>query len=69
MPPVVSALLTLITYAPSAIKEVNALYTAVRGNMSSTDQVTIDTALAKAQQEDADATAKASAALDAAAQR
>lgn len=69
MNPIVSAIITLITVAPGAIREINDLYTAVRGNLSSTDQVTIDTALKAAQEADAKATAEAVAALDAAAKR
>ncbi len=69
MNPLVGALLTAIQYAPAAIKEINALYTAVRADLSSTDQVTIDTALKAAQDADAAATSSAVSALDKAAQR
>jgi len=69
MNPIVTGLLTLIQYAPAAIKEINDLYTAVRADLSSTDQVTIDTALKAAQDADAAATSSAVSALDKAAQR
>jgi len=67
MPVLVTSLLSLIQYAPAAITEIKAVYDAIKGDMSATDQQTIDSALAAAQQSDAAATQRADAALDAAA--
>ena len=69
MPVIVTSILGLLQYAPQAISEITAVYNAVKSDMSATDQQTIDAALAKAIQADADATAQADAALDAAANR
>lgn len=69
MPVVVTALLSLIQYAPQAITEVTALYNAIKSDISATDQATIDAALLASQQSDAVATAAADAALDDAAGR
>lgn len=69
MHPLVQALLTAIQYAPQAINEITALYSAVRGDFNETDQAKIDQALAAAQTADAQATATAGAALDEAAKR
>lgn len=66
-PIVLQAILALIQNAPAAINEISNLYAAVKGNMSASDQATIDAALAAAQRNDANATAQADAALDAAA--
>ncbi len=66
MPAIVSALLTMIQYAPGAISEITALYNVVKADISSDDQVSIDNALTAAQASDAAATAQADAALDAA---
>jgi hypothetical protein len=68
MPPV-SMLLGLLAYAPTAITEITALYNAIKGTFSPSDQATVDKALADAIAADAAATAKANAALDAAAKR
>lgn len=69
MPPIVTAILAMIAQAPTAIVEITALYNAVKGALSATDQEAIDEALAAAQASDAAATAKADAALDAASKR
>lgn len=67
MPPIVlQAILALIENAPAAIAETKALYVAIKGDLSATDQAAIDTALASAQEADFAATAKADAALEAA---
>lgn len=67
MPVIVTSLLSLIQYAPQAISEITALYTAIKGDLSATDQATIDAALANAIAQDAQATAAADQALDQAA--
>ena len=67
MPVIVTSILSLIQYAPAAISEITTLYEAIKGDISATDQATIDAALAAAQQNDAEATLKADAALDQAA--
>lgn len=59
-------ILELLAQAPSAITEITALYNAVKGTISATDQATIDKALADAQAADAAATAQADSDLDAA---
>lgn len=56
-------ILSLIQAAPGAISEITALYSAVKGVISTKDQATIDSALAVAQSGDAQATATADAAL------
>lgn len=61
-------ILSLIQAAPGAISEITALYSAVKGVISTKDQATIDSALATAQFSDATATATADIALAAAAQ-
>lgn len=61
-------ILSLIQAAPGAISEITALYSAVKGVISTKDQATIDSALAAAQSSDATATAAADIALTAAAQ-
>lgn len=61
--PLASLIMALIQAAPQAITEVTALYSAVKSDISATDQVQIDAALAAAIQSDADATAAADAAL------
>lgn len=66
---IAEAILALIQFAPAAISEVTAVYNAVRDDLSTTDQATIDAALAHAMDADAIATAKADAALDAASKR
>ncbi len=68
MPPV-ALILGLLTYAPQAITEINALYQAIKDTFSPADQATIDQALADAIAADAAATAKADIALDEAAKR
>lgn len=68
MPPV-SMLLGLLAYAPQAISEITALYNAIKNTFSDQDQQTIDQALAAAIQADAEATAKAAAALSEAEKR
>ena len=64
MPAIALSLLSLIQYAPGAIAEITALYNAVKGDLSATDQATIDAALTAAQTADAQATAAADIALD-----
>lgn len=66
---IVQALLALIQNAPAAISEIKNLYGAVKTDLSSDDQATIDAALASAQTNDAAATAAADSALDAASKR
>lgn len=66
---IAEAILALIQFAPAAISEITAVYNAVKGDLSATDQVAIDNALTQAQAADAAGTAKADAALDAAAKR
>lgn len=66
---ITEAILALIANAPTLINETKALYEALRGGLSTTDQNTIDQALATAIAADAAATARADAALDAAAKR
>jgi hypothetical protein len=66
---IVTAILALIQLAPAAITEITAVYNAVKGDLSETDQGMIDRALLLAQQNDAAATAAADAALDAASKR
>lgn len=69
MSPIVSSILALIQYAPAAISEITTLYNAVKADLSSDDQTTIDAALASAQSSDAAATETADAALTAAENR
>lgn len=69
MPIIVQSLLGLIQYAPAAITEIQAVYTVIKGDLSATDQQTIDDALLLARQTDAEATAKADAALSTASER
>ena len=64
MSPILSSILTLIQYAPAAITEITALYNSIKGDLSASDQTTIDEALAAAQAADAAATATADDALD-----
>lgn len=66
---IAEAILALIQFAPAAISEVTAVYNAVKGDLSATDQATIDQALANAQSADAAATKAADDALDAASKR
>lgn len=66
MPAIALSILSLLKYAPEAITEITALYNAVKGSLSATDQATIDQALADAQAGDAGATAQADEALEAA---
>lgn len=68
MPAIALSILSLLQYAPQAITEITAVYNAVKGDLSATDQATIDAALAAAQIGDAQATAAADAALSQAAQ-
>lgn len=63
------AILALIQFAPSAISEISQLYTAIKSDLSASDVQQIDAALAKAQADDAAATAAADQALDLAAKR
>lgn len=67
--PVAAAILAIIQNAPFLINEATTLYNAVRGDLSATDQATIDQALANAQAGDASATAAADQALTDASQR
>lgn len=60
-------ILALLAQAPQAIAEITALYTALKADLSATDQATIDQALADAQASDAAATAQADADLTTAA--
>jgi len=69
MNPIVTAILTLIQVAPTAITEIISVYNAVKSDLSATDQQAIDKALAAAQQADAVATARADEALDQASKR
>lgn len=69
MPAIALSLLSLLQYAPQAIAEITAVYNAIKGDLSATDQATIDAALANAIAQDAQATAAADQALDAAAKR
>lgn len=64
MPTIALSILGLLQYAPQAITEITAVYNAVKGDLSATDQETIDAALAAAQASDAAATAAADQALD-----
>ncbi len=66
---IAEAILALIQFAPAAISEITAVYNAVKGDLSQTDQIAIDNALTQAQAADAQATAKADSALDQAANR
>ncbi len=66
---IAEAILALIQFAPAAISEITSVYNAVKGDLSETDQVTIDNALTQAQAADAQATAKADSALSDAANR
>lgn len=66
---IAEAILAIIQSAPFLINEATTLYEAIRGDLSATEIDQIDEALAKAQAADAAATAKADAALDAAAKR
>lgn len=69
MPAIALSILSLLQYAPSAIAEITAVYNAVKGDLSATDQATIDAALAAAKSADATSTAQADAALEQAAGR
>lgn len=69
MPVLVTSLLGLIQYAPQAITEIQAVYAAIKGDLSATDQATIDAALAAAIASDAQATASADQALSDASKR
>ncbi len=66
---IATAILALIQNAPAAISEITALYNVVKSNLSSSDQSTIDQALVAIQASDAQATARADDALDAASRR
>lgn len=67
--PIATAILAILQYAPQVYSEVQSIYNAVKGDMSATDQATIDAALLAAQDSDALATMQADAALDDAAKR
>lgn len=69
MPPIVTAILALISAAPTAIVQITNLYETLKTSLTSDDQAVIDKALAAAKISDAAATAEADAALDAAAKR
>lgn len=69
MPAIALSLLSLLQYAPSALAEITAVYNAVKGDLSATDQATIDAALAAAIANDAQATAAAGQALSDASKR
>lgn len=62
-------ILSLLQAAPTAVTEITALYNALKGDLSTEDQATIDSALAAAQSGDAKATAAADIALNEAAAR
>ncbi len=66
---ITTALLAIIQNAPFLINEATTLYQAVKGSLSATDIDQIDAALRSAQLADAEATARADAALDDAAKR
>lgn len=66
---IAEALVAILTNAPFLIKEATVLYNSVRGSLSSSDQATVDAALAAAQASDWAATAKADDALEAASKR
>ncbi len=66
---ITTALLAIIQNAPFLINEATTLYQAVKGSLSATDIDQIDAALRSAQLADAEATARADAALDEAAKR
>lgn len=57
------AILALIQYAPQAYQEIKAVYAAVKGDLSATDQIAIDNALTQAEAADAQATTAADEAL------
>lgn len=69
MPAIALSLLSLLQYAPQALAEITAVYNAIKGDLSATDQATIDAALANAIAQDAQATNAADQALDQAAKR
>ncbi len=66
---ITTALLAIIQNAPFLINEATTLYQAVKGSLSATDIDQIDAALRSAQLADAEATARADAALDEASKR
>lgn len=63
MSPIVTAILTLLQYAPAAVTDITALYNTIKSDLSSDDQASIDGALSAAQSQDMQATATADAAL------
>lgn len=63
---ILDAILALLTQAPQAITEIMALYNAVKADLSSNDQATLDAAFATAKASDASDTAGADTALAAA---
>lgn len=69
MPAIALSLLSLLQYAPQALTEIQAVYAAVKGDLSATDQATIDAALAAAIANDAAATNAADQALSDASKR
>ncbi len=66
---VATAIISILQSAPFLINEATTLYQAVKGSLSATDIDQIDAALRSAQLADAEATARADAALDEAAKR
>lgn len=69
MPAIALSLLSLLQYAPQALTEIQAVYDAVKGDLSATDQATIDAALSAAITNDAAATNAADQALSDASKR
>lgn len=69
MPVWATALLTILQNAPQLIGEVKDIYASFSTSLSSDDRAIIDAALAAAKTNDAQATAMADTALDAASKR
>jgi len=67
--PIVGAILAILQAAPQLYQEVTTIYGEIKGDLSPADQATIDAALAKAQADDAAATAAADQALSDASKR
>lgn len=66
---IAEALIAILTNAPALINEVTLLYNVVKSSLHTDDQLAIDQMLEDIKASDAAATAKAAAALDAAAGR
>ncbi len=69
MPTLLQALLVVLQNAPAEIDAFKSIYAAVKGSLTPTDIVTVDSALAQAIADDLAATQKADAALEAASKR